>query len=75
MPEDFTGTPDSVVKDAAGKILYADYIEDEEPCAKESFVCDNCGKPFTVEPIISYKVGKAAEELDFSTESVSLLDD
>lgn len=74
MPGDLIGKPDSVVRDALGKILYADYEEDCEPLATESFICDNCGKPFVVEPVISYKVKKEDEEKDFSTDTVSLLD-
>ena len=74
MPGDFLGKPDSLVKDALGKILYCDYEEGEEPLATESFICDHCGKPFVVEPVISYKVRKEDEEKDFSSDTVSLLD-
>jgi len=74
MPGDLIGKPDSVVRDALGKILYADYEEDCEPLATESFICDQCGKPFVVEPAISYKVKKEDEEKDFSSDTVSLLD-
>ena len=74
MPGDLVGKPDSVVRDALGKILYCDYEEDAEPLATESYICDQCGKPFVVEPVISYKVRKEDEEKDFSTDTVSLLD-
>jgi len=74
MPGDFVGKTDSIVKDALGKVIYVDYLEDYEPLATESFVCDHCGKPFVVEPVISFKTKKEDEERDFSTDTVSLLD-
>jgi len=69
------GRNDSVVRDALGKIIYLDYREGEEPCQAEEFICFECGKPFIVEPVISYKVKKQVEEKDFSNPYVSLLDD
>lgn len=74
LPDDFTGKPEQVIKDALGKILYVDYQEGYEPNATEHYTCENCGKPFVVESSVSYKVKKEAEELDFSTDKVSLLD-
>lgn len=74
MPGDLIGRPDSILRDPIGKILYVDYVEDEEPNTAETFVCESCGKTFVVEPIVSYKVKKQAEELDFGEDSVSLLD-
>jgi len=44
------------------------------PAQIEHYVCDECGKPFIVEPVITYKVRKEDEALDFSEQSVSLLD-
>jgi len=75
MPGDLVGKPDQVIRDALGKIIYQDYEEDSEPLATECYCCDNCGKEFLVEPVITYKVKKQVEELDFSEQSVSLLDD
>ena len=75
MPGDFLGKPESVVRDALGKILFHEYPEDNEPGMLESYICDNCEKSFIVEPIITYKVRKEAEELDFSDPYVSLLND
>lgn len=74
MPGDLVGTPDSVIRDALGKTIYVDYVEDEEPLAVETYTCDSCGHTFVVEPVIQYKVRKQSEELDFGEESVSLLD-
>lgn len=73
MPGDLVGTPDSIVRDALGKTIYVDYIEDEQPLSVEEYTCDNCGHTFLVEPVVQYKVKKQAEELDFGEESVSLL--
>lgn len=61
------------MRDALGKIIYADYEEDGEPCASEEYICDNCGRSFVVEPIVLYRAKKQAEELDFGEETVSLL--
>ena len=73
MPGDLIGKPDSVVRDALGKVLYIDYPEDEQPLTSEQFVCENCGKPFVVEPTVGYKVKKETEELDFTEDTVSLI--
>jgi len=69
------GVPDSVVKDALGKILYEDYADGDEPQSVEHFECENCGKPFVIEANLSFKTKKEEEELDFSEQYVSLLDD
>mgnify|MGYP006896766191 CR=1 FL=1 len=68
------GKPETVIKDALGKIIYQEYDEDDEPCQIEHYCCDNCGKSFVVEPTVTYKVRKEDEALDFSSESSSLLD-
>ena len=73
-PDDYAGKPMNVIRDALGKILYVEYQDGYEPVATEHFVCEECGKPFVVENTVSYKVKKEAEELDFSTDKVSLLD-
>ena len=75
MPGELVGKPDSVVRDALGKIIYLDYNEDEQPAQVAEYICDECGKPFVVEPVIQYKVKKQVEEKDFSNPYVSLLDD
>ena len=74
MPGEIVGTPDNVIRDALGKIIYQDFAEEDEPCQVEHYVCDECGKPFIVEPVVSYKVKKEDEQLDFSNLSSSLLD-
>lgn len=74
MPGELVGKPEQVVRDALGKVIYQDYDEDGEPCQLGHYICDECGKPFTVEPVISYKVRKEEEALDFSELSASLLD-
>jgi DNA-directed RNA polymerase subunit RPC12/RpoP len=72
-PESLLGRPDSLVRDALGKIIYLDYKEGEEPLQSEQYICDNCDKPFIVEPVITVKVKKEVEELDFTEDYVSLL--
>ncbi len=76
IADDLVGTPESngVVRDALGKILYVDWKEDGAPVLTTKYECDNCGHPFIVEAEISYKVRKEERELDFSEETVSLLD-
>lgn len=74
MPGELIGKPDSVIRDALGKIIYQDFAEEDEPAQVGHYCCDECGKPFTVEPVISYKVKKEDEALDFSELSTSLLD-
>lgn len=73
-PEDFTGTPDQIIKDALGKILYLDYKEGKEPVPQTQFICDGCNKPFIASIGITVKSKEEVEELDFSEEYVSLLD-
>ena len=68
------GEPDNVIRDALGKIIYQEYDEGNEPAQVGHYVCDGCGKPFTVEPVITYKVKKEDEAKDFSELSSSLLD-
>ena len=74
MPGDLIGEPDNVIRDALGRIIYQEYDEGNEPAQVGHYVCDECGKPFTVEPIIMYKVKKEDEAKDFSDLSASLLD-
>ena len=51
-----------------------EYDEGNEPAQVGHYVCDGCGKPFIVEPVIMYKVKKEEEAKDFSELSASLLD-
>lgn len=74
MPGDLIGKPETVIRDALNKIIYQDFDEEDEPCSAEHYICDHCGKAFVVEPVVSYKVKKEDESLDFSEQSVSLLD-
>ena len=74
MPGDLIGEPKTVIRDALGKIIYLEYDKDSEPMTSEKYFCDNCDKPFIVEPVITYKVKKESEELDFTEKYVSLLD-
>ena len=73
MPGDLIGEPKTIIRDALGKIIYQEYETDSEPVVAEKYFCDNCDKPFIVEPVTSYKVKKEVEELDFSEKFVSLL--
>lgn len=75
MPGDLIGEPKTVIRDALGKIIYQEYDEDNEPAQVEKYFCDNCDKPFIVEPVITYRVKKEVEELDFTEKYVSLLSD
>lgn len=72
-PGSLLGKPESLVRDALGKIIYLDYMEGEEPCQSEKYFCDGCGQLFVVEPVMTFKVKKEAEELDFTSDYVSLL--
>lgn len=72
-PENLLGKADSVIRDALGKIIYQDYDTELEPMQSEKYFCDGCGQLFVVEPIITFKVKKEAEELDFTSDYVSLL--
>ena len=74
MPGELVGNPETVIRDALGKVIYQEYDDEEMPAQIEHYVWDNCGKPFIVEPVITYKVRKEDEALDFSEQSVSLLD-
>jgi len=74
MPGELIGKPEQVIRDALGKIIYQEYDDEELPAQIEHYVCDECGKPFVVEPVIAYKVRKEDEALDFAEQSVSLLD-
>jgi hypothetical protein len=74
MPGELIGKPEQVIRDALGKIIYQEYDDEELPAQVEHYVCDECGKSFVVEPVITYKVRKEDEALDFAEQSVSLLD-
>ena len=74
------GRTESLIRDALGKIIYLEYAESKyaegqtlEPVQYVKYFCDGCEKPFVVEPVVSYKVKKEVEELDFTTDQVSLL--
>ena len=68
------GKPEQIVKDPLGKILYVSYKEGYEPVFSQSFVCD-CGEAFCAEATVMVKSKTEAEELNFSKQTVSLLDD
>lgn len=72
--EALVGRPTEIVRDVLGKILYYEYKDGYELDTTEHYICDNCGKAFTIEAAISYKAKQEQEELDFSNNSVSLLD-
>ena len=74
MPGELVGVPGQIVRDALGKIIYQEYDDEDLPAQVEHYVCDECGKPFVVEPVITYKVRKEDEAVDFSDLSSSLLD-
>ena len=74
MPGAFLGTPDDIVKDSLGKIIYEDFKVNGNPDMLERYFCDYCDKPFVVEATITYKTMTEVPEKDFSTQYVSLLD-
>lgn len=74
FPGELVGKPETVIRDALGKIIYEDYPEDSEPNQTEHYICDNCEKPFVVSATVTYKARVEEEELDFSNDTVSLLD-
>ena len=65
-----TGKSNKPLKDTTGKILAIDFIED--PDLTELYHCDFCKKDFNVELDIKVKTSAVNEELDFSTDKVSL---
>ena len=75
LPSDFLGRPETLLRDALGKILHLEYEEANEPLQTETYICDGCNKQFVVEPHVTYKVKKEIEELDFTTTTVSLFND
>jgi len=68
----FTGRPTDIVRDALGKIIYANYVV--EPDYHETYICDGCSKQFVVDAEVSLKSNKEAVELDFTEPAVSLID-
>lgn len=74
MPGQIVGKPKNLVKDALGKIIYQDWEEGDEAEQEEHYVCDGCGKSFTVKPVVTYTTSTEAEETDFTELSSSLLD-
>ena len=72
FPINTIGYPINIVRDPLGKILYEEYPKDKEPLAEESYICDNCNKPFTIDINISYKTHKVKEEKDFSDTNAQL---
>lgn len=75
VPESLTGRSHRVIKDALGKVLYVDYLDDEDrPDYVEHYQCDNCDTKFVVEAQMTFKTKLESEVLDFQNESVSLLD-
>lgn len=71
-PINMIGYPKNIVRDPLGHILYEEYPEDKEPLAEETYWCDHCDKPFTIEIEVKYKTKKMDEEKDFSDTSTTL---
>lgn len=71
-PDNVLGKSDNVIRDPLGKIIYEDYKEDCEPLAEETFICENCNKPFIAEVELKVKTRAQEEELDFSNLTTSL---
>lgn len=74
LPSELMGQSHRRTKDALGKVLYVDYLEDDDkPKFTEHFECENCGTAFVVEATVNYKSKLEDEALDFKNDSVSLL--
>ena len=56
---------DAALKNAVAK-GYCDYKDIDRPLLEESFICDNCDRPFVVEIEFNCKAKKEVDELDFS---------
>lgn len=67
---DFLGKASRLIRDGAGKIIWAEFSE--EPSLEEKFVCEDCGKPFVATAEVSYSSRPEEAELDFEEEEVSL---
>lgn len=58
-PKEFLGQPKNVVRDACGEILGFEGIEMTDT---ETYICDNCGKEFTVKTRFSFIVENDKKE-------------
>lgn len=74
MPGEIVGKARSVVRDALNRLIYVEWEDDEEEEHDETYCCDFCGEEFTISPVVTYKVAKQEEELDFNHPEASLLD-
>lgn len=70
FPKSITGKSKRPYKDPTGKILRIDLEEEQD--LVESFNCDYCNKDFKVTLEIKAKSSNVSEELDFTTDRVSL---
>lgn len=52
FPDNFLGKPEHIIKDENGKILGFD---GEDMNTSEVYTCDNCGKVFTIDGVITFK--------------------
>lgn len=73
-PNQFLGDPETLIRDALGKIIYTEFKPTAEPTFTESYICNNCNSAFLVDAHITYKVKAEREELNFAKTSVGLLD-
>lgn len=73
MPDDLAGKPKLIVRDPLGKLLYAEYEDDSEPCLTQDFECPHCGRGFRAKAKVEFSAEPLPEEDDFSQEAVSLL--
>ena len=74
-PTQVVGQPiaKTIIRDPLGKILFYEWRENDTPLSEESFICDNCNRPFIVEIDPIFKTKKQEEALDFSTSYASLI--
>ena len=67
-PDSFLGKPKDIYKDENGAILGFD---GEDMNTTESFYCDKCGKPFSVNAVVTFKTTPLtdifAEDDEFTT--------
>lgn len=51
-PQEFLGTPEGIVHDETGAVIGFD---GEDMSTTETYVCDHCGKTFSVEACVTFK--------------------
>lgn len=61
LPNAFLGYPREIIKDEKGTVLN---YEGNDMCLSEEFICDNCGKKFSIEANITFKTAEVKDIFD-----------